>query len=141
MAHFAFQLMPSAELFSLAWHHINCPSMTASRLVHFCLQQVVQGCLKRFDLEKLILSMDLALHLEITVFMIIHVVIHGSCLYSLTNQCACEISATACLLRRAPAKHSSDLCLISNPPHFLFHFHSMEFFFAYFTLEVDLWFV
>lgn len=53
--------------------------------------------------------MDLMLHLQIIVLMIIHGVILASCLYSLTNQCACEISATACLLKRAPAKHNSDL--------------------------------
>lgn len=101
--------MPSADLLSLAWQHINCSSTTRLRSVHLYLQQVVQAYLKRTELEKLILSMDIMLYLQIIVFMIIHGVILASYLYSLTNQRACEISATACFLKRAPAKQNSDL--------------------------------
>lgn len=96
--------MPSAELLSLAWHHISCPAMTGLRSVPPYLQQVVQVHLKRRNLEKLILSMDITLYLRMIVFMSIHGVLLASYLYSLTNQCACEISATACFLERAPAK-------------------------------------
>lgn len=140
MVHFTFQLSP--KLFSLAWRHINHPSMTALRLVHFSLQQVVQGCLKRCDLEKLILSRDLMLHLQNIVFMIIHGVVLVSCLYNLINQCPGKSLLQIALLK----EHLQSTTLIfivisSNPPHFLFHFHFMEFFFPYLLDPLDLWFV
>lgn len=84
--------------------------------------QDVQGCLKWSDLEKLIL----VLHLQIIVFMIIHGVMLASCLYSLTNQCSCEISAPA-LLKRAPAKHNWSLSSSQILLIFFFIFTSWNF--------------
>lgn len=89
--------------------------------------QDVQGCLKRSDLEKLILSKDLMLHLQIIVFMIVHGVMLASCLYSLTNQCSCEISAPALLLKRAPAKHNWSLSSSQILLIFFFIFTSWNF--------------
>lgn len=71
--------------------------MTGLRSVYLYLQEIVQAYLKSTGLEKRILSMDI-MYLEKIVLMIIHGVILASYLYSLTNQHAYEISATACLL-------------------------------------------
>jgi len=98
--------MLSAELFGLAWYHINCPSVTGLRSVHLYLQQVLQAHLERTGLEK-----THSIHgYHVLASDGIHDYSWGyTWQLSITNQRACEISATACFLKRVPAMLNSVL--------------------------------